>query len=121
MAKILIVDDDAGHRLLLKQILETAGHNICAEAENGEEAIVQYKKHFPDIITMDLYMPDSDGIKGINAIYKANIDAKIIITTAIHENRHLMQTLKNLVCAYVEKPFDKKEILKAVNKALSED
>lgn len=121
MAKILIVDDQKAHRDLLKSILRKAGHTICAEAKNGEEALKAFIKHSPDITTMDLYMPKNDGLKGIQAIYTEDPDANIIVTTAANENKQLMQTIKSIVTAYIQKPFDETEILKAVDKALTRE
>lgn len=121
MATILIVDDNAAHRLLLKQIVESEGHTVCGEAIDGEEAIDLYKETNPDIVAMDLCMPDSDGLVGIKEIYNYNINAKIIVTTATSENKQLMQTVKTIVSSYIQKPFNKTQIITAINEALCED
>lgn len=121
MARILIVDDEQSHRLLLAEILKKEGHEICAEAQNGKEALTYFLQYKPDLVTMDLYMPENDGLEGIQSIYAQDPDAKIIVTTSTNENKQLMQTVKSLVDYYIQKPFDEKEIIAAVNNALDKD
>lgn len=121
MATILIVDDNAAHRLLLKQIVEAEGHTVCGEAIDGKEALDLYKSTNADIVAMDLCMPENDGLVGIKDIYDYDINAKIIVTTATSENKQLMQTVKTIVNGYIQKPFEKKQIINAINEALSED
>ena len=83
MAKILVTDDAAFMRMQLKDILTKLGHEVIGEAENGLDAIEQYKKLEPEIITMDITMPEMDGIAAVKEIRKINPDVKIIMCSAM--------------------------------------
>lgn len=89
MAKIIIVDDAAFMRLNLKQIMEGLGHEVIAEAENGKEAIEKYKNKKPDIIFMDITMPEMDGIEAVEKIKEIDPEAKIIMCSAMGRRKRL--------------------------------
>lgn len=118
--RILIVDDNQDHRMLLKNILEEANYQVVGEGSDGKEALTMYKEVKPDLVTMDIKMPQSDGIEGIKNIFDYDSSAKIIVTTIVDENMTLMQTVKAIVADYVTKPFNKNKVLAAVKEALEE-
>ncbi|MHA1482924.1 MAG: response regulator, partial [Candidatus Heimdallarchaeaceae archaeon] len=81
MANILIVDDSTYLRVMIKKILRKLGHTIIAEANNGEEALVAYKQHRPDLVTMDIVMPKLNGLVAVKQILQMDSTANIIIVT----------------------------------------
>ena len=83
MAKILVVDDAMFMRKLLGDILTKAGHEVVAEAGNGQEAFDKYKEHKPDVVTMDITMPEVTGIEGVKMITEAFPDAKVLMCSAM--------------------------------------
>lgn len=117
MAKILVVDDIAIMRHVIKKHLEKLGHTVIAEAENGNQSIEQYKIYRPDIVTMDITMPAENGIKnGIEAvklIKEFDKDAKIIIVTSHGEEKLVIEALTFGAKGYVLKPVteDKLKII----------
>ena len=82
MLKVLIVDDSLIIRKKISKILENLGHEVLADATNGQEAIESYSKYKPDLVTMDITMPDMDGITAVKEIIKVDSEAKIIIVTS---------------------------------------
>ena len=78
MAKILIVDDAAFMRMMIKNILIKEGYEVVGEAENGAQAVEKYKELTPDLVTMDITMPEMDGITAVKEIMKVNKGAKVV-------------------------------------------
>ena len=115
--KVLIVDDSPFVRYLLKTIFEKAGHRVCAEAVTGEQAIECYKEHRPDLITMDVIMPDMNGIDAVKAIRKINRKAKILIVSAMGQRTIIEGAMKAGAVDYVIKPFPAARILEALERA----
>lgn len=118
MANILIVDDSKFMRGIIRSALEEGGHNVAAEADNGNTAVEMYKTTKPDIVTMDVTMWGKDGVEALEEILKDDPAAKIIMVSALNEN-----TLKGLrsnikAKAYLTKPFSKEQLLSAVNSLL---
>ena len=120
-SKILIVDDSQFFRSLIKKTLkdEKVG-SIYYEAKNGKEAIVQYITHKPNVVIMDVMMPNIDGIKATQAIIKYDINAKIIVISS-KENKETIDKMINGggVKDYVLKLFDSGKVVMAVSKQLS--
>ena len=79
MAKILIVDDAAFMRMMIKNILIKEGYEVVGEAENGAQAVEKYKELSPDLVTMDITMPEKDGISALKEIMKINKVAKVVM------------------------------------------
>ena len=90
MAKVLIVDDAAFMRMMIKDILEKNGYEICGEAANGVQAVELYNKEKPDVVTMDITMPDMDGIEAVKNIRAQYPDAKIIMCSAMGQQSMVM-------------------------------
>ena len=109
MAKILVVDDAKVMRITIKKQLEKLGHEVIAEAENGFEAIEQYKLYNPDLVTMDITMPEVNGISsGIEALVEIrNIDpnAKIIMVTSHGEENLVIEAISKGSKGYILKPI----------------
>ncbi|WP_457753500.1 response regulator [Thermococcus sp.] len=119
MARILVVDDAAFMRMLLKKILTQAGHQVVGEASNGREAVEKYKQLKPDLVTMDIVMPEMDGITAVKEIMKIDPNAKIIMITAVGQEAKVMEALKSGAKGYIVKPFQAPKVIEEVNRVLS--
>ena len=117
MASILIVDDAAFMRLNLKNILK-GDYDIAGEAEDGEEAVEKYQELNPDIVTMDITMPNMDGLEAIKAIMDIDPDAKIIVCSAMGQQKMVVKAVELGAKDFIVKPFNEDRVLEAVEKAL---
>lgn len=121
MANILIVDDSPIMRRNLKKILINGGYNIIAEASDGLQAIEQYEKHLPDLVTMDITMPIMNGLDALKKIIEKFPDAKIIMISAIEEKDKVYTALKCGAIQYILKPISPDRILALLKDVLSLD
>ncbi len=119
MAKILIVDDSKFMRRILRQTLEEGGHEVIAEADNGQDGIEAFKSYSPDVITMDITMGGKDGIMAVLEIKGINPNAKIIVVSALNENTIKLNQDDLKADAFITKPFEKQDLLDKINKILS--
>jgi len=112
---VLIVDDASFMRTILRKIIEEIdGFVVCGEAVNGHQAIEQVKKLKPDIITMDITMPDMDGIVVVKEVLQIQPKAKIIMCTAVNQKNMIIQAIKNGAKDFITKPFDKTQVQEAL-------
>ncbi|WP_123053456.1 response regulator [Clostridium sp. JN-1] len=118
MAKILIVDDAAFMRMMIKDILEKNGYEVVGEANNGAKAVELYKKEKPDIVTMDITMPDMDGIEAVKAIKALDPAAKIVMCSAMGQQTMVMDAIKAGARDFIVKPFQPDRVLEAIKKVL---
>ena len=121
MANILIVDDALFMRKILSDIFSEAGHKIVGEAENAKEAIELYKKLKPDIVTMDIIMPEIGGIdtlKAIKQILKSDKDAKIVIVSAMGQQDMVVESIQAGAKDFIVKPFQRSQITEAIARLL---
>ena len=120
MANILVVDDAQILRISIKKHIEDLGHKVIATAANGEEAISKYKVFSPDLVTMDISMPEKNGIKnGIDAlgeIMKINSEAKVIMVTSHGEQRLVMDAISKGSKGYILKPVTKEKLTDIIEK-----
>lgn len=116
MAKILIVDDAAFMRMMIKDILTKNGYEVVAEAANGVEAVELYKSHKPDLVTMDITMPEMDGIEAVKQIKAVNPAAKVIMCSAMGQQSMVMDAIKAGANDFIVKPFQADRVLEAVKK-----
>lgn len=116
MARIMIVDDAAFMRNMLKAILVEQGHEIIAEASTGKEAIQSYKVLKPDLVTMDITMPDMDGIEALKEIRHFDPKAKVIMCSAMGNRAMVMDSVKSGAMDFIVKPFQKDKILETITK-----
>lgn len=122
MVKILIVDDNEYVRLLLRVMLEKENYQVVGEARNKEEAVEQYKKLSPDVVLMDLRMPEegeytqsaTGGIHAIEEIRKISTEVKIIALTAVSQERYREKVIAAGADGYITKPYKEEEIINAV-------
>ena len=118
MAKVLIVDDAAFMRMMIKDILEKNNFDIVGEASNGLIAVDLYKKEKPDVVTMDITMPDMDGIEAVKAIREFDPNAKIIMCSAMGQQSMVMDAIKAGAKDFIVKPFQPDRVLEAIKKAI---
>ncbi|APZ49672.1 two-component system response regulator [Jeotgalibaca sp. PTS2502] len=117
MAKnILIVDDAAFMRMKLKDILEKNGYNVVGEAQNGLEAVSLYKEVKPDLVTMDITMPEMDGIEALKQIKAVDPAAKVIMCSAMGQQGMVMEAIKMGAIDFIVKPFDTARVIKSLSK-----
>lgn len=121
MAKnILIVDDAAFMRMMIKDILTKNGYNVVAEAENGIKAIDKYNETRPDLVLMDITMPEMDGLQALKKIKGADADAKIIMCSAMGQQAMVIDSIQSGAKDFIVKPFQAERVLEAVKKAIGE-
>lgn len=117
--RILVVDDAAFMRMMIKNILSKNGYEIIGEAENGQVAIELYKKLKPDLVTMDITMPEMNGIEGVKAIREFDPDAKIIMCSAMGQQAMVMEAIQAGAKDFIVKPFQQDRILQAIGRVLA--
>lgn len=120
MAKILVVDDAIFTRKLLSDILKKEGHEIV-EAEDAVEAVKKFKELKPDLVTMDIIMPEREGMDGIGAVkalIKVDPNAKIIMVSAMGQQEMIVDAIQSGAKDFVVKPFQPSNVLNAINKLL---
>lgn len=115
MLNILIVDDSILVRNNIKVFVEALGHTVLGEADNGIEAISKCKELNPDLITMDITMPDMDGITAIKEIRNFNKDVNIIVVTSHGQEEIIMLSLKAGAKGYILKPMNENNLSEAIN------
>jgi Response regulator containing CheY-like receiver, AAA-type ATPase, and DNA-binding domains len=119
MAKILVVDDAAFMRMMLRDILLNGGHEVVAEAANGLEAVEQYSICKPDLVTMDITMPVMEGIDAVKQIRQSDPNAKIIMCSAMGQQGMVVQSIQAGARDFVVKPFQAERVLEAIGKVLA--
>lgn len=118
MANILIVDDSRTSRKILRAFLEAEGHTVIGEATNGNEGILKYNELHPDITTMDITMPELDGIESLKRIKESNPNAKIIMVTAAGQKGKILEAVKYGASEFIAKPFDPEKIKDIIDNIL---
>lgn len=118
MAKVLIVDDAAFMRMMLKSMLEKNGFEVIGEAETGAKGVQQYQALHPDIVTMDITMPDMDGITAVKEIKKSNPAAKIVMCSAMGQQAMVMDAIKAGAADFIVKPFQEERVVDSLRKVL---
>lgn len=118
MSKVLIVDDACFLRVMLKDILEKNNHEVIGEASNGIEAVKLYKQLKPDLVTMDITMPDMEGIEAVKHIKAFDEHAKIIMCSAMGQEAKIIQSIKAGAKDFIVKPFNEDKLIDSVNKMI---
>lgn len=115
MAKVLVVDDAAFMRQRCMKLLNENGYDTVS-AEDGRQAVEQFKSQKPDAVLLDITMPDMDGLEALKEIIKLDGNAKVAMVTAIGQQNMVMECLKSGAKDFVVKPFDPGRVLAAVKK-----
>ncbi|MFZ5644584.1 MAG: response regulator [Bacillota bacterium] len=120
MAKrILIVDDAAFMRMMIKNILLKNGYEVAGEAENGKIAVDMYRESKPDLVTMDITMPEMEGIDAVKAIRAIDPGASIIMCSAMGQQSMVMDAIQAGAKDFIVKPFQQDRLLQAIERVLS--
>jgi len=117
--KILIVDDAAFMRMMIREILTKNGFEVVGEAENGIRAIEKYKELLPDLVIMDITMPELTGIEAVKEIRKINSEAKIVMCSAMGQQAMVIESIQAGAKDFIVKPFQADRVIEAVKKVLS--
>lgn len=116
--RVLVVDDANFMRMVVKDTLTPRGFRICGEAANGAEAVTKYQQLKPDLVTMDITMKVKDGLEAAREILATDPNARIVMVTALGQEKMLLDCIALGVRDFVVKPFTTERILSAVEKAL---
>ena len=115
---VLVCDDAIFMRTMISDILSGAGYEVVGEAESGVQAIERYKELRPDLVTMDIVMPDMGGIEAVREIVKADPDAKILMCSAMGQQALVVEAIQAGAKDFVVKPFQPSRVLEAVQRVL---
>jgi len=119
MARVLIVDDAALARRIMRNALCAGGHEVAGEASTGGAAIREYEAQRPDLVMMDVTMPGMDGLEASKRILELDSSARIIMVTSINREGVVRESLRSGVSAYLVKPYNSEKLLRAVDRALA--
>ena len=114
MKTVIIVDDTQFMRHLLREILERHGFQVVGEAQNGKEAVEMYEVLSPDFITLDISMPEMDGIEALKAIMKIDPKARAIMVSAVGSKENVLEAIKTGAKSFIVKPFNEKKVMDVI-------
>lgn len=117
--RVLIVDDAAFMRMMLKDILSKNGYDVCGEAGNGNEALDKYKELKPDLVTLDITMPEKDGISALKDIRAFDSNAKCVMCSAIGQQATVIEAIQSGAKDFIVKPFQADRVLESIRKVLN--
>lgn len=118
MAKILIVDDAEFLRVRISKMLNGEGFEV-QEAENGARALEKYKEIHPDLVLMDVTMPEMDGLTALKAIRQIDAQARVIMLTALGQESVVLDAIKSGAKDFIVKPFEQERVMGAIKKILA--
>ena len=116
MAKVLIVDDAAFMRISIKNMLTKNGYDVVGEAENGAIGVEMYKELQPDIVTMDITMPEMSGLDALKEIVKTNPQANVVMVSAMGQETMVREAIVSGAKGFIVKPFKEEGIIAAIKK-----
>lgn len=117
--RVLIVDDAAFMRMMLKDILNKNGYDVCGEAGNGNEALEKYKELKPDLVTLDITMPEKDGISALKDIRAFDSNAKCVMCSAMGQQAMVIEAIQSGAKDFIVKPFQADRVLESIRKVLN--
>lgn len=118
MSNVLVIDDALFMRQMIKNALEQVGFTIVGEAANGKEGLAMFNELKPDLVTLDIVMPEMDGLEVLQNIRETDKIAKVIMITAVDQRDSMLTAMKLGVTDFVVKPFDDDRIISAAEKAI---
>ena len=121
MARVLVADDASFMRQMIREILESGGHEVVGEASNGIEALEEYKKLQPDLVTMDIVMPRCSGIDAVRQIVKLDDAAQVVMCSALGQESLVTEALEAGARDFIVKPFKPESVLSTLTKVLGRD
>lgn len=118
MKKILVVDDAAFMRMMLKDILSNNGFEVVGEAVNGQEAVDKYQQLTPDLVTMDITMPVCNGIQALKKIMSINAGAKVVMCSAMGQQPMVIESIQAGAKDFIVKPFNPERVIESIQKVI---
>ena len=118
MKRVMVCDDAAFMRMMIKDILVKNGYEIAAEAENGLKAVEQYPDARPDLVLMDITMPEVDGIEAVRRIKALDPKANVIMCSAMGQQAMVIEAIQAGAKDFIVKPFQADRVLEAVRKVI---
>ena len=118
MARVLVVDDAAFMRKMVSDALAKGGHEVIGQAGNGNEALAQFRELRPDLMTLDITMPEKDGLETLKDVMELDPGAKVIMCSALGQESKVLESIKLGAKDFVVKPFQPDRVIDAVAKAL---
>ena len=118
MARILVADDASFMRQIIREILESDGHEIVAEASDGIQAVEEWKKHHPELVTMDIVMPRRSGIDAVRAIVAVDPTARVVMCSALGQETLVTEALQAGASDFIVKPFKPDAVLATLRRVL---
>ena len=115
---VVIVDDSKLSRKLLRAMLEDAGYAVIAEATDGEEGIAAYLQYKPDVVTMDITMPNMNGMESLKEILYMDKNASVVMISAAGQQKKIIEALKLGAKRFITKPFEEDEVLSCMDSLL---
>lgn len=119
--KILVVDDATFMRQMIKGILTEMGCEVVGEAKDGAEAVERYDELKPDLVTLDLIMPNRSGLEALREIRSKDPEAKVVVVSAVDQRESLIEAMKLGAADYVVKPFERDRVVGAIERVLVND
>jgi two-component system chemotaxis response regulator CheY len=118
MARVLVVDDAAFMRKLVTDVVTDGGHEVVGHAGTGIEAVERYQELRPDVTTLDITMPEKDGIAALKEIIAVDPSAKVVMCSALGQDSKVLESIKLGAKDFIIKPFEPERVLSAIDKAL---
>ncbi len=119
MARVLVVDDAAFMRKMVTDALTKGGHEVVGEAANGVEAVERYKELAPEVTTLDITMPEKDGLSALQDILALDPSARVVMCSALGQESKVLEAIKSGAKDFVVKPFQPERVLDAITKAVA--
>ena len=120
MAKIMLVDDAAFMRMMVKNTLSKSGYDNFVEAQDGAEAVKKYDAENPDMVFMDITMPNMDGLQALKKIKENHPDAKIVMCTAMGQQAMVLEAIQSGAADFIVKPFEAERVVATAQKVLGQ-
>jgi two-component system chemotaxis response regulator CheY len=119
MARVLVVDDAAFMRKVVSDALAQGGHEVIGEASDGREAVERFRQLNPEVTTLDITMPEKDGLQALREIVALDPSARVIMCSALGQESKVLEAIKSGAKDFVVKPFQPERVLEAIAKALA--
>lgn len=116
--KVLVCDDSAFMRMMIKDILTKTDHDLAGEAENGRKAIEKYRELSPDLVLMDITMPEMDGIEALKEIMRIDPGAKVLLMGPQAQQSMADEAVHMGAKGFIVKPVQEKEVVEALKKVI---
>ena len=117
MARVLVVDDAAFMRKMVSDALAKGGHEVIGQAGNGVEALERFRELKPDLMTLDITMPEKDGLTALREIMAADPSARVVMCSALSQESKVLEAVRAGARDFIAKPFQAQRVLSAIEKA----